>query len=689
MSSIRLSLALSCFALFLGAGCGPSKPKCLPSNCGGCCDAKGECVAIPTALACGIRASTCVACVGDQVCLGGFCSGSNLGGGGGSGGGGGMTGGGGGVTGGGGGVTGGGGGVTGGGGGVTGGGGGATGGGGGGATGGGGGVTGGGGGVTGGGVGVTGGGGGVTGGGGGVTGGGGGVTGGGGGVTGGGGGVTGGGGGTSNTAAEIAAVRTAADVAPGAVSLPVTGALVTFVKPFAPDAGATTDPAGFIVQAGNLGPALFVSVEASTLPVAVGDLVDFTVTTVARSAQLRVATSISGFVRISSGNPVSGLAQASSSVDFSQAGAIDDRECELLSISGTLAGDMGYAGAGYQSASFVTSGSTDAGAMKLRLPNALADSEGLGTGCSVQVTAVPLWRFNAQAQPSAFSSGALAGSTCPAAVLSAVATSPTAVRATFSRPMNPGSVTTSTMTIGGLNVTGATQLSASSWSLTTDAQTGGAAYTLTAAASVADVRGTPISASGRTALFNGYQPPSSGIVINEVDFDNIGTDGAEFIELFNPTGSTATLAGRSIVLVNGANSTSYLTIDLSAAVSLAAGEYLVLANAATLLGVPATAKKVTLTGTTNIIQNGPDAVVLIDTASAAVLDAFSYAGSTSWISPAGTVVLQEGAASTTSLSDSNSVNTSICRIPNGTDTNVNGSDFATCSAPSAGVANTP
>ncbi len=681
MSSIRLSFALCVGALLFGVGCGPAKPKCLPSNCAGCCDAKGECNAVPSAQACGSRASMCVACVGDQVCLGGFCTGSGFGGGSSSGGGtgGGSTGGGsgGGVTGGGsgGGATGGGSG-----GGVTGGG-----------SGGGGGVTGGGGGVTGGGSG-----GGVTGGGsgGGAIGGGsgGGAIGGGagGGVTGG--GAGGGGGSTSNTAAQIAAVRAAADLGTGTASLAVQGALVTFVKPLAPDAGATTDPAGFIVQAGNTGPALFVAVEASTLAISVGDLVDFTVTGVGKNGGIRVATALTGFVKQSSGNAVSGLAQNASSVDFAVVSSLDDREVELLSMNGTLVNDPAFAGGGYLSANMTTAGTTDPTAMKLRLPAALADSEGLGTGCSVQLTAAPLWRFNAQAQPSAFTSTALAGSTCPAPqLLSAAATSLTAVRATFSRPMNAISVTSSTMTIGGLSVTAATQLSASTWSLTTSAQTGGSSYTLTASTSVADVRGTPISSTARTATFTGYQPPTSGIVINEVDYDSVGSgDSTEFIELYNPTASTQTLVGRSIVLINGGTNPgpTYTTIDLAPAVSLAAGEYLVIASTATLSSLPSTVKKIAFTGTVDQIQNGsPDALALIDTASSTVLDSLSYEGGTNWVSPAGTVSVQEGTASTASLADSNTLNISVCRI--GPDTNSNGDDFRNCSTPTPGAVNVP
>lgn len=653
MSSIRLSLSIAVIALF-GSACGSPKVKCLPSNCSGCCDASGACVAIPTAAACGLRGSACQACTGGGECIGGFCSGSSFGGGGGELGGG---------AGGGGGV----------------------------ATGGGGGV------VTGGGGGTTGGGGGTTGGGGGTTGGGGGTTGGGGGTTGGGGGATGGGGGTPDTAAQLTAVRSAADLGPGAISLPVQGALVTFLKPAVAGAGAS-DPAGFFVQAGASGPALFVAVDPASLPVAVGDLVSFTVTSVARNNQVRVAGSISGFTKQSSGNPVSGLAQNVTATDFSLAAAIDAHESELISLSGALTGDLAASGAGYQAAALTTSGNTSATSMKLRLPNALADSEGLGTGCSVQLTATPLWRQGTEVNPSAWSSSQLAGSSCPAPrLLSASALSSTSVRAQFDRPMNPFSVTASNLTIAGLTVS-AVSGTGTTWTLTTDAQGSGASYTLTASTSVADVRGTPINASMRTAPFTGFVTASGGgVVINEVDYDNapdagFANDNLEFIELFNAGSSTASLANRAVVLINGANNLSYTTVDLSPAGSLAPGEYLVLASDSTLTTVPASAKKLSLGGPNaiDLIQNGAtDGLVLLDTSTHTVLDALSYEGSTTWNSDAGVLMIQEGTASTTTLADGPTANVSVCRVPNGQDTNVNATDFKVCSMPTPGVVNVP
>jgi hypothetical protein len=505
----------------------------------------------------------------------------------------------------------------------------------------------------------------------------------GGGAVGGGGGATGGGGGsTSNTEAQITAVRAAADVAPGTVSLPVQGALVTFVKPLVPDAGATTDPAGFIVQAGGMGPALFVSVEASTLPAAVGDLVDFTVTSVARNNQLRVASSISNFVRQSSGNAVSGLAQNASSVDFAVTGALDDRECELLSMSGTLVGEMGSAGNGYQSASFTSAGTTDGNTMKLRLPNALAASEGLGTGCSVQLTAVPLWRFTTQAQPSAFTAGALAGSSCPTPQLvTAVSTSLNSVRATFNRPMNPGAVNTSTMTIAGLSVTGVTQATPLAWNLSTSTQTAGSAYTLTAAASLSDVRGAPISGTGRTANFTGFQPPIGGLVINEVDYDNTGTDTMEFIELRNTSAGPVDLTGMTIVLINGAGSGVVSTITLPS-ISLASGAFFVAGPSGVLASLPGGTASVLFSGA---IQNDNEGVALVS--GTQILDSLTWENPTpSAITFMGTPIT-EGTTATSTLEDLGPQ--SIGRGVSSTDTNNNVPDFTVNPAPTPGAVNNP
>src|SRR5207248_11117452 len=102
------------------------------------------------------------------------------------------------------------------------------------------------------------------------------------------------------------------------------------------------------------------------------------------------------------------------------------------------------------------------------------------------------------------------------------------------------------------------------------------------------------------------------LVINEVDYDNVGTDNAEYVEIYNPTGGDYDLTGIVLYLVNGANNTVYDTIDLSTLGTLPAGGYLVVGGA--MVTVPASALKLDPGWTTNQVQNGsPDGMALVDT----------------------------------------------------------------------------
>ena len=66
---------------------------------------------------------------------------------------------------------------------------------------------------------------------------------------------------------------------------------------------------------------------------------------------------------------------------------------------------------------------------------------------------------------------------------------------------------------------------------------------------------------------------SSTLVINEIDYDQPGTDGAEFLELKNVSAGPVALGGHSVVLVNGTGggATTYQTIALPAWISPRAG----------------------------------------------------------------------------------------------------------------------
>jgi phosphatidylserine/phosphatidylglycerophosphate/cardiolipin synthase-like enzyme len=89
------------------------------------------------------------------------------------------------------------------------------------------------------------------------------------------------------------------------------------------------------------------------------------------------------------------------------------------------------------------------------------------------------------------------------------------------------------------------------------------------------------------------------VVINEVDADQVGTDAAEFIELYGTPGQS--LNGMVMVWFNGATATSYKTTDLSGNVIPASG-YFVIGNA----GVA----NVNITFTGNTLQNGADGIAI-------------------------------------------------------------------------------
>ena len=161
---------------------------------------------------------------------------------------------------------------------------------------------------------------------------------------------------------------------------------------------------------------------------------------------------------------------------------------------------------------------------------------------------------------------------------------------------------------------------------------------------------------------------SAAIVINEFDYDQPGTDDAEFVELFNNGVAAVSLDGFMLSLINGATGSSYRSVDLSGFV-LAPGDYLVacgnmaaVANCAVDMGA-----------NTNRMQNDTEAIALFD--GAALVDSVSYEGVVAGYT--------EGLAGT--LADSNSEEgVSISRLLNGIDTNDNALDFAWgCATPGA------
>ncbi|MEM6285985.1 MAG: DUF4397 domain-containing protein [Bacteroidota bacterium] len=101
-------------------------------------------------------------------------------------------------------------------------------------------------------------------------------------------------------------------------------------------------------------------------------------------------------------------------------------------------------------------------------------------------------------------------------------------------------------------------------------------------------------------------PASAQIVINEVDADQESTDAAEFVELYNAGSAAVDLSTTVLVFFNGSDDASYNAVDLDG-FTLAADDYFVYCGDAA--NVPNCDLEVGA-GTTNLIQNGADAVAL-------------------------------------------------------------------------------
>jgi len=168
------------------------------------------------------------------------------------------------------------------------------------------------------------------------------------------------------------------------------------------------------------------------------------------------------------------------------------------------------------------------------------------------------------------------------------------------------------------------------------------------------------------------------LVINEVDYDQPGSDTSEFVEIYNAGGSAVDLSSVTLELYNGSNGSLYDTYALSTAgASLAPGQYLVIGTASMLGSVAPGALTMSLFDPDNNVQNGaPDGMVLKD--GATVLDGLAYEGTMAGVG--------EGSAGP---ADSGGTSGSIGRQPGGVDTDDNGADFSFSSTTTPGAANTP
>ena len=155
----------------------------------------------------------------------------------------------------------------------------------------------------------------------------------------------------------------------------------------------------------------------------------------------------------------------------------------------------------------------------------------------------------------------------------------------------------------------------------------------------------------------GGQDGLAALVINEIDYDQPGSDTAEFVEIYNTGPDPVDLFEYRLEFWNGASNTLYNAFSLVGI--LAPGDFHVVCASATT--VPNCDQDVS--PDSNLIQNGaPDAVVL--TRLTVIIDAVSYEGDVPGY------VEGSGAGADTAAPFE-----SINRYPDGVDTDDNSADF--------------
>ncbi|MDJ0710959.1 MAG: lamin tail domain-containing protein [Woeseiaceae bacterium] len=167
----------------------------------------------------------------------------------------------------------------------------------------------------------------------------------------------------------------------------------------------------------------------------------------------------------------------------------------------------------------------------------------------------------------------------------------------------------------------------------------------------------------------GGGPGSGEVVINEIDYDQPGSDAAEFVELKNISGSEIDLDGYVLQFINGNGGAPYQTFNLPAVVLPDDGFFVVCGDAANTPNCD-----LDVSPNSNLIQNGaPDGIVLLNGAD--LVDGVSYEGDIPGVA--------EGSGA--GLADSSGTDfVGISRMPDGFDSDQNNVDLGlACITPGA------
>lgn len=195
----------------------------------------------------------------------------------------------------------------------------------------------------------------------------------------------------------------------------------------------------------------------------------------------------------------------------------------------------------------------------------------------------------------------------------------------------------------------------------------------------------PITVVGRTEPAEADAGPSEagGLVINEVDYDQLGPDNGEFVELYNTSASPVDASALALLLVN--EDGVYRRIGLRDVIE--PGGYLVVASAQ--VKVAPQAHVIEFASPTNNIRNaGSNAIGLLEISTHRLIDAVTYGEPLAPMDMDGhTLDFVEGKPNESA--DSNEKEGALARLPNGSDSNHAAKDWYVAQPPTPGEANIP
>ncbi|MEM1416633.1 MAG: Ig-like domain-containing protein [Myxococcota bacterium] len=347
-----------------------------------------------------------------------------------------------------------------------------------------------------------------------------------------------------------------------------------------------SDPAGFFVQADNLGPALFVAVDPATLTPEpeVGDVVSFTAEETTVTNDQHQVIDVSGLSRSMTGVSVAGLVQDLSAATDTVS-ALDDYESELVTITGTTTGGDGFAGTGHRSVPFDSAGVVGDPDLLFRFPQETLDAlnadsfeevMGVRQSCTLTVGPSPVWRFRTDAQLQAIRTGEVSG-TCDESFRVTAGATPmaTEVTLTFFRAPEEASVQPADFALtlaGGAAGPAVTTAVVAGRTVTLTLATGltvGVDTTITVTG-VDSILGEAIDLTANTALVNFGTGPVTPTVGDFILSEYVeGSSNNKAIEIANLSADDFDLSTCSLRLYRNGSATVSGTLALSG--TLAAG----------------------------------------------------------------------------------------------------------------------